>query len=64
MGFWLLMLVAAACHAEEAPDPLVKRIAEETLTSIRADKDLQSATRPRSRSLSSRSSYRISIRAA
>jgi phospholipid transport system substrate-binding protein len=38
---WLLALAAPLAHAEEAPDALVKRIAEETLTTIRSDKDLQ-----------------------
>jgi phospholipid transport system substrate-binding protein len=38
----LLALVSPLAWAQEAPDALVKRIAEETLTSIRADKELQS----------------------
>ena len=39
----LLLFVTAplVAYAEEAPDALVKRIAEETLTTIRADKELQ-----------------------
>jgi len=37
-----LAFAAGAARAEEAPDVLVKRIAEETLAAIRADKDLQS----------------------
>jgi phospholipid transport system substrate-binding protein len=39
----LLLLVAAplVAYAQEAPDALVKRIAEETLATIRADKELQ-----------------------
>jgi phospholipid transport system substrate-binding protein len=36
-----LALLATPVHAQEAPDALVKRIAEETLTTIRGDKDLQ-----------------------
>ncbi|HEX8011218.1 MAG TPA: ABC transporter substrate-binding protein [Casimicrobiaceae bacterium] len=46
--FWItiraaLLLAAAVplAHAQEAPDALVKRLAEETLAAIRADKDLQ-----------------------
>jgi len=50
-GFCLLMLVAPLAHAQEAPDALVKRIAEETLTSIRADKDLQSGNAAKVKSL-------------
>ena len=38
----LLALASPLAWAQEAPDALVKRIAEETLTSIRADKELQS----------------------
>jgi phospholipid transport system substrate-binding protein len=37
----LLALAAPVALAQEAPDALVKRIAEETLTTIRADKELQ-----------------------
>ena len=37
----LLAFVAPLAWAQEAPDALVKRIAEETLATIRADKDLQ-----------------------
>lgn len=36
-----LAFLASPCRGEEAPDALVKRIAEETLSAIRADKDLQ-----------------------
>jgi len=36
-----LALIAAPVHAQEAPDALVKRVAEDVLASIRADKDLQ-----------------------
>jgi phospholipid transport system substrate-binding protein len=36
-----LALIASPVHAQEAPDALVKRVAEETLSAIRADKDLQ-----------------------
>lgn len=39
--FLLAALTAAAAHAQEAPDALVKRVAEDTLNTIRADKDLQ-----------------------
>ncbi len=39
--FPLLLIAASPVHAQEAPDALVKRIAEETLTAIRSDKDLQ-----------------------
>jgi phospholipid transport system substrate-binding protein len=35
------VLVASPVHAQEAPDALVKRVAEETLSAIRADKELQ-----------------------
>jgi phospholipid transport system substrate-binding protein len=38
----LFAFAAPLAWAQEAPDALVKRIAEETLTSIRADKELQS----------------------
>ena len=38
----MLALASPLAWAQEAPDVLVKRIAEETLTSIRADKELQS----------------------
>ena len=34
-------LVASLAQAQEAPDALVKRLAEETLGAIRADKDIQ-----------------------
>ncbi len=37
----LVLIAAPPVHAQEAPDALVKRIAEETLTTIRSDKDLQ-----------------------
>ncbi len=37
----LLALATPLVHAEETPDALVKRLAEETLTTIRGDKDLQ-----------------------
>ncbi|HTS22965.1 MAG TPA: ABC transporter substrate-binding protein [Casimicrobiaceae bacterium] len=37
----LLLAFAAPAFAQEAPDALVKRIAEETLATIRADKELQ-----------------------
>ncbi len=37
----LLAFVAPIAFAQEAPDALVKRIAEETLATIRADKELQ-----------------------
>jgi phospholipid transport system substrate-binding protein len=42
-SFLLLLFALAAplVHAQEAPDALVKRVAEETLGAIRADKDLQ-----------------------
>lgn len=36
-----LALAVAPAHAQEAPDALVKRVAEDTLSAIRADKDLQ-----------------------
>jgi phospholipid transport system substrate-binding protein len=39
--FLPFVLVASPVHAQEAPDALVKRVAEETLGAIRADKDLQ-----------------------
>jgi phospholipid transport system substrate-binding protein len=37
----LLLALAAPAFAQEAPDALVKRIADETLAAIRADKELQ-----------------------
>jgi phospholipid transport system substrate-binding protein len=40
--FLPLALIAAPVHAQEAPDALVKRVSEDVLASIRADKDLQS----------------------
>ena len=36
-----LVLISSLVQAQEAPDALVKRVAEETLSAIRADKDLQ-----------------------
>jgi phospholipid transport system substrate-binding protein len=36
-----LALIASPVHAQEAPDALVKRVSEDVLASIRADKDLQ-----------------------
>ena len=36
-----LAFVASLAGAQEAPDALVKRVAEDVLTSIRADKDIQ-----------------------
>jgi phospholipid transport system substrate-binding protein len=36
-----LALIASPTYAQEAPDALVKRVAEETLNTIRADRDLQ-----------------------
>src|SRR4029434_3118918 len=36
-----LVLFAPLAQAQEAPDALVKRVAEETLAAIRADKELQ-----------------------
>jgi phospholipid transport system substrate-binding protein len=36
-----LALIASPVHAQEAPDALVKRVAEDVLASIRSDKDLQ-----------------------
>jgi phospholipid transport system substrate-binding protein len=38
---FLLVLTAASAQAQEAPDALVKRVAEDTLSAIRSDKDLQ-----------------------
>jgi len=38
-----LALIASPVHAQEAPDALVKRVAEDVLASIRADKDLQAS---------------------
>jgi len=37
----LLFVLTSLAQAQEAPDVLVKRVAEETLTTIRADKELQ-----------------------
>ena len=42
-AFLLLALAAPLAHAQEAPDALVKRLAEETLTAIRSDKELQAS---------------------
>lgn len=39
--FLLAALTVAVAQAQEAPDALVKRVAEDTLNAIRADKDLQ-----------------------
>jgi phospholipid transport system substrate-binding protein len=39
--FLPLALIAVPVHAQEAPDALVKRVAEDVLASIRSDKDLQ-----------------------
>ena len=36
-----LALAAAPTQAQEAPDALVKRVAEEVLQTIRSDKDIQ-----------------------
>ena len=41
---WMLLGLGALCHrpgAQEAPDAMVKRVAEDVLTQIRSDKDLQ-----------------------
>jgi len=37
----IVAFAASLAHAQEAPDALVKRIAEETLAAIRADKEIQ-----------------------
>ncbi|HTR57295.1 MAG TPA: ABC transporter substrate-binding protein [Casimicrobiaceae bacterium] len=37
----IIAFVASLAHAQEAPDALVKRLAEETLAAIRADKEIQ-----------------------
>jgi phospholipid transport system substrate-binding protein len=37
----LLFVLTSLAHAQEAPDVLVKRVAEDALSSIRADKELQ-----------------------
>ena len=47
----LALLLPAAAFAQEAPDALVKRIAEETLAAIRADKDLQAGNPAKVKSL-------------
>src|ERR1043166_6438560 len=47
----LLAFVAPMALAEEAPDALVKRIAEETLMTIRSDKDLQAGNPAKVKSL-------------
>ena len=39
--FLLLALSVQPALAQEAPDALVKRVAEDVLTTIRSDKDLQ-----------------------
>jgi phospholipid transport system substrate-binding protein len=38
---FLLVLTAVPAQAQETPDALVKRVAEDTLSAIRSDKDLQ-----------------------
>ena len=40
-----LAFVASLASAQEAPDALVKRVAEDVLASIRADKDIQAGNR-------------------
>jgi phospholipid transport system substrate-binding protein len=40
----LLALTASLAHAQEPPDALVKRLAEETLAEIRADKEIQAGS--------------------
>jgi phospholipid transport system substrate-binding protein len=39
-----LALIASPVHSQEAPDALVKRVAEDVLASIRTDKDLQAGS--------------------
>jgi phospholipid transport system substrate-binding protein len=46
-----LSLCAVAALAQEAPDALVKRVSEEVLTSIRADKDLQAGNQAKIKEL-------------
>jgi phospholipid transport system substrate-binding protein len=41
LGWMLLGLTALPAWAQEAPDALVKRVAEDVLTTIRSDKELQ-----------------------
>jgi len=47
----LLAVAAPLAWAQEAPDALVKRIAEETLATIRADKELQTGNPAKVKSL-------------
>ena len=47
----LLAVAAPLAWAQEAPDALVKRIAEETLATIRADKELQAGNPAKVKSL-------------
>jgi phospholipid transport system substrate-binding protein len=47
----LLLAFAPLAFAQEAPDALVKRIAEETLATIRSDKDLQAGNPAKVKSL-------------
>ena len=44
----LLALLASSALAQEAPDALVKRVAEDVLATIRADKDIQAGNQARS----------------
>ena len=46
-----LALVAAPAQAQEAPDALVKRVAEEVLQTIRSDKDIQAGNQAKVKQL-------------
>lgn len=46
-----LVLLAQPALAQEAPDALVKRVAEDVLTTIRSDKDLQSGNQAKVKEL-------------
>jgi len=45
----LLVLAAPAAFAQESPDALVKRVAEDVLATIRADKDIQAGNQAKIR---------------
>ena len=51
LGWTLLPLAFVACiaSAQEAPDAMVKRVAEDILAQIRADKDLQAGSQTKAR---------------
>ena len=50
-AFFFLTIAAQVAHAQEAPDALVKRVAEDVLQTIRADKELQAGNQAKIRQL-------------